>query len=197
MKKYLLLAALLSPSLANANLIINGSFEDTIQADGTWDIYAAVNGWTATNGIEIRNNVVGTASDGKNFVELDARENSSLSQTISTISGSAYQLLFDYAGRIGQSADENALEVYWNGDLISPIAQAGGTNNNLWTPFIFPLIGTGKDKLTFVPKGPSNGLGPNIDNVDVSLLTAVPAPAAIWLFGSAIGLFGMSRRKSI
>jgi hypothetical protein len=194
MKKYLLLAALLSPSLANANLIINGSFEDTIQANGTWDIYAAVNGWTTTNGIEIRNNVVGTASDGKNFAELDTNANSSIDQVISTTAGQTYQLLFDYAGRIGETDLTNGISVFWNGTLLANLAETGGTVSNLWSTKSFFVLGTGKDKLTFTATGPSDGFG---GIIDVASLTAVPAPAAVWLFGSAIGLFGMSRRKSI
>jgi hypothetical protein len=194
MKKYLLLAALLSPSLASANLIINGSFEDTIQANGTWDIYAAVNGWTTTNGIEIRNNVVGEASGGSNFAELDTTGNSSIQQTISTSAGQAYELLFDYAGRVGQADLTNGISVFWNGSLLSNLAATGGSAANLWSTNSFIVTGTGNDILSFSATGTSDGLG---GNIDVASLTAVPVPAAIWLFGSALGLFGMSRRKSI
>jgi hypothetical protein len=75
MKKLLAAIALTSLStLASAttvNLVTNGSFEDTNQANNSWSIYNSVNGWTSSNGIEIRNNVAGAAQDGKNFVELD------------------------------------------------------------------------------------------------------------------------------
>jgi hypothetical protein len=194
MKKYLLLAALLSPSLASANLIINGSFEDTIQANGTWDIYAAVNGWTTTNGIEIRNNVEGTASDGSNFAELDTNGNSSIQQTIDTVLGESYQLSFDYSSRIGTSSDTNNLVVSINGVSFGPISGEGGPVND-WKNFILPFTGFGPTVVNFACTGKSDGLGCNVDKIVA--VQAVPAPAAVWLFGSALGLFGMSRRKSI
>ena len=81
MKKYLL-GLILSTvtSIANANLVTNGSFEDTEQAPGTWSVYSDINGWSTTrgSGIEIGNNVVGTAQDGVNFVELDSNNNSAM-----------------------------------------------------------------------------------------------------------------------
>jgi len=36
------------------------------------------------------------------------------------------------------------------------------------------------------------GLAPGIDNVQ---LNAIPIPAAVWLFGSGLGLLGWMRRR--
>ena len=47
--------------------------------------------------------------------------------------------------------------------------------------------------------GPTSGFSPNFDftSLTVTRVSAVPVPAAVWLFGSgAIGLLGMARRKS-
>jgi len=47
--------------------------------------------------------------------------------------------------------------------------------------------------------GPTSGFSPNFDftSLTVTKISAVPVPAAVWLFGSgAIGLLGMARRKS-
>lgn len=196
MKKLFTLVALLTvATTANANLIQNGSFEETIQANGTWGIYNSINGWSTTNGagIEIRNNVEGTASNGVNFVELDSNNNSAMIQTITTSAGSLYELLFDYSPRVNQPATTNGISVYWNGTLLAEITGTGGVSNS-WVTQQFFVTGTGNDVLQFAATGTSDSLGGNIDYVQ---LNAVPVPAAAWLFASALCLFGFARRNSI
>ena len=200
MKKLLIASMLLSASsLANANLIQNGSFEETNQGNGSWSVYNSINGWSTISGpgIEIRNNVEGTASDGVNFVELDSHNggntNSAMAQTIATSAGSLYELLFDYSPRINQPASTNGISVFWNGNLLSNVTGIGGATNN-WLTYQFFVTGTGNDVLQFLATGTNDSLGGNIDDVQ---LNAVPVPAAIWLFASAIGLFGFSRRQYI
>ena len=200
MKKLLVVATLLSVStFANANLIMNGSFEDTNQANGSWSVYNSINGWQTISGpgIEIRNNIVGTASDGVNFVELDSHNgtdtNSAMAQTIATTSGSLYELLFDFSPRIHQPASTNGISVFWNNLLLADITGIGGSSNN-WLTQQFFVTGTGSDSLKFLATGTDDSLGGNIDNVK---LNAVPAPTAIWLLGTAIAMFGFARRDSI
>ena len=197
MKKLIISAFMLSTaSIANANTIVNGSFEDTAQANGTWSVYNSVNGWSTLSGagIEIRNNVQGTASDGVNYVELDSHNNSAMAQSIITNAGSLYNLAFDYSPRTNQPASTNGISVYWNNTLLQDITATGGAVNN-WLTYTFNVLGTGNDVLKFVATGTSDSLGGNIDNVQ---LNAVPVPGAIWLMGSAIGLFGFgANRKRI
>ena len=50
----------------------------------------------------MRNNAVGLARDGVNFVELDTTANSSMFQTVATQAGQRYTLSFFYADRIEQ-----------------------------------------------------------------------------------------------
>lgn len=186
-------------SLANANLVRNGSFEDTPQANGSWAVYNSINGWTTASGpgIEIRNNVAGTASNGVNFVELDSHNgsdtNSAMAQSITSSAGSLYELMFDYSPRIYQPANTNGISVFWNDVLLENITGVGGSSN-YWLTYNYFVIGTGNDVLKFLATGIDDSLGGNIDNVQ---LNAVPVPAAIWLFATAIGLFGLSRRNSI
>ena len=67
MKRLILSALLTAPLLslaATGNLISNGSFESTAQSSGSWNIYNSIAGWTAGSlGVEVRNNVAGTALD--------------------------------------------------------------------------------------------------------------------------------------
>ena len=201
MKKLLISVVLLAAaSAAHANLVQNGSFEDTIQADGTWNVYNNISGWATVSGpgIEIRNNVAGVASHGVNFVELDSHNdkntNSAMKQLITTSAGSLYELLFDYSPRINQPSTTNGISVFWNGYLLADVTATGGSSN-LWVVQRFFVTGTGgNDELKFLATGKDDSLGGNIDNVR---LNAVPVPAAAWLFASAIGLFGLARRNSI
>lgn len=199
MKNFLIIALLLSFSgLASAaNLVQNGSFEVPIQQNGTFSIKSSIPGWNLASGsgIEIRNNNVGIASNGVNFVELDANSNSAIQQNITTSAGGLYELLFDYSPRIGQPAITNGISVFWNDNLLSEITAAGGSTN-LWLAHQFLVTGTGNDVLKFAATGRSDSLGGNID--DVRLNAAVPIPAAIWLMASGLGLLGLvPRRKSL
>lgn len=196
MKKLLAAAVVLAASTsANANLITNGSFEDPSQAPGSYGTYSSITGWTAVapGSIEVRNNLVGTAQDGVNFVELDADFNSTMFQTVATTSGATYELSYWYSPRVDQPITTNAISAFWN-DRELTISRANGGSVNNWVELIFTVTGTGSDKLTFAAGGTSDSLGGNIDNVQ---LNAVPVPAAAWLFTSALGLFGFARRRSI
>ncbi|PPD55363.1 MAG: hypothetical protein CTY10_07030 [Methylotenera sp.] len=198
MKNILIAAALLVVSTsASANLITNGSFEFPGVTPTTFDQFDSIPGWTAVapGQIEVRNNRVGTAQEGSNFVELDADFNSTMFQTINTTAGTVYELSYWYSPRIGQNINTNGISAFWNDTLLTT-SSATGTTFNEWTLLVFNVIGSasGTDKLTFSAVGISDSLGGNLDNVQ---LNAVPVPAAAWLFGSALGLFGFARRRSI
>lgn len=199
MKKFLITAFLFSVSnIASANSIANGSFEDTTQNSGTWSVYSSINGWTTVSGagIEIRNNVIGTAQDGNNFVELDSHNNSAMAQTIATSANSFYDLSFYYSPRISQPDSTNGISVFWNDVLIGDIT-AQGSSLNVWTLYSFTVKGTGSDVLKFAATGLNDSLGGNLDNVSLTP-SPVPLPAAAWLFGSAlIGFISLSNRRKI
>lgn len=188
-----LMAATATSANASVNLLNNGSFEADIQAAGTWSISQNLTGWTGGQyGIELRNNVAGTASDGFKFVELDTTKNSSISQTINTILGQAYTFSFDYTNRPGTSVGTNGLD--WSFD--SYIGSAPSVSDYVWHTFTTSIVGTGSPMtLTFKATGPSDSYGSSLDNVKFS---AVPVPAAVWLFASGIvGLLGFGKRKKL
>ncbi len=198
MRKLALALLFASPLFANAqvqNLVVNGGFEATTQANGTWNIYSNLPGWTGgAGGIELRNNVVGTAFEGSNFIELDTTGNSSISQLINTTAGGQYVLSFAYSPRPGVSAASNPIEALWNGNSLGIFTAAGGAQNN-WSTYSFNVTGNGgPTSLLFRAVGPSDSLGGSLDNV--SLVTAVPEPEtyAMMLAGLA-GLGFMARRK--
>ena len=198
MKKVIAGCLLVAASgLANASLIVtNGSFESPLQTSGTWSIYGSIPGWIGTpNGIEVRNNVVGSAYDGHNFVELDTTNNSTMSQTLTGLTaGAQYDLQWFYSPRIGQPITTNGISVYWNGTQLFNITQSGlPLSANNWAQLNSLVTAVaGPNVLKFAATGISDSLGGNIDMVSVN---AVPLPAAAWLFGSAVLGLGALRRK--
>lgn len=192
-------AAALALGIQSANassLILNGSFEDNPQASGTWANYQNLVDWTGgANGIELRDNVVGTAFDGHNFVELDTNANSSMSQTVVTTLGQTYNLSFAYAPRINEPASTNGIDVFWNGVQVGPTFTGDGTVSSVWHLFNFAVTGTGSDTLMFQAVGTSDSFGGSLDDVS---LNATPLPAALPLFATglgALGLFGWRKKK--
>jgi len=200
MKKimFFIVGMLFAVSANAANLIINGSFEDPDIATGTWSVHNAITGWSTTGaGVEIRDNVAGTAYDGQQFAELDSdyatNTNSSISQNVMTTIGQSYLLSFAYSPRINQPANTNGIDVYWNNALLDSVTAIGGSTHN-WTVFEYIVSGTGSDILKFAATGLDDSLGGSLDAVSVS---AVPIPAAAFLFAPALlGFLGLRRKAT-
>ena len=210
-KKTAIAAAALFTTLsafASSNLVSDGSFEDQLQAPGTWALYSSITGWTASIGqIEIRDAVAGAAQDGVNFVELDANFNSAMQQTIATVAGQAYQLSFWYSSRPvapengafpGNTvpAGSNGLSYNIGGGDVSVYAPTANTNPfNDWTLYTTTFVaGAGPSTtLTFTATGTSDSLGTSLDNV---ILTAVPEPGELALMGAGLLMIaGLARRR--
>ncbi len=153
-------------SLLGNNLVVNGSFEDGPIAGGSYNISAAISGWTSNSGdgIEVQNNAVMPASDGSQLVELDSNNNSNMYQDIATGGTGEFQLSFDYSPRPGVDAASNGIEVYWNGVLLDTLTgdTAGFTNHT------YVVNGAGANtRLEFRAVGTSDSLGGFLDNVSV------------------------------
>jgi hypothetical protein len=199
--KKLLLAVALAASFGAAhagNLVVDGSFEDQAQAAGSWNVYNAINGWSTVSGagIELRNNVAGTAFDGVNFVELDSYNNSAMAQTLTTVAGTTYDLSFAYSARAGVSAGSNPIQVLWNGVGVATVTANGSSlSGNDWHLFNYTVTGTGSDTLTFRAIGVNDSLGGSLDAVTVT--AAVPEPSTYAMMFLGLGLMGasLSRRR--
>lgn len=190
---------------AATNLVANGSFEATTQASGSWNTYGHIAGWaTGPRGVEVRNDVVGSAFDGNNFIELDTTGNSFIAQTIATNFGEHYTLSFAYSGRpntAGLRGNSNDVLVMWGLKPVTLVGSNNATGAHQWTTYSFDVVGSlGRSTtLSFWAVGKSDSFGGSLDNVSlISNVTApVPEPEtyALMLAGLA-AVATIARRRS-
>lgn len=192
MKKTILAAVLTAPLLASAatELVTNGSFEATSQADGTWGIYSSLPGWSGLPEVELRNNIVGAAQNGVNFVELDAYSNSGISQTINWTG--LVKLSFWYSARPGTGATNDITVNFGNFSttVLNGVGNDGSSHN--WQHYETTLALSGPTALTFRAAGPNDSLGGSLDNVSV---TAVPEPESYAMLLAGLGVMGAVARR--
>jgi hypothetical protein len=201
MRKLLLAALLTSPLLVSAapvNLLLNGSFEDDAQGTGSWSIYSNLTGWSGgASGIELRDNVAGTAQDGSNYVELDTRSNSWLSQSFATVANAAYTLSFYYSNRTNTAVATNGISFGLGAGAVgAPTLAFNSSSDNQWHLVNYDFIATGASTtLTFAALGTSDSYGSSLDNVKVT--AAIPEPQTYALMLAGIGaVWFMTRRRN-
>lgn len=205
---------LFSATAHAANLIVNGGFETpdlgtTVgERDGNthtdWNFFDSsdVAGWEGYN-IEIWNsaNMGRVGYEGVQHAELNSHPvgDYNLYQGFTTEVGQAYTISFAYMAR---NSEQESFEV----GIVNDVTDFGVSNvfvatlddhvTSQWSTFTDTFVATSDYSIIFFKAlYPETTLGNFIDDVSVS---AVPVPAAVWLFGSAlVGLVTFGRRKHI
>lgn len=184
-----LCAAMVVPAAAQAadNLLVNGSFENPTVSNGTYVVLSTLPGWTVhSNGVEVRNALVGNAIDGKNFIELDVDRNSQISQSFATVIGADYLFDFYYSPRPGVAQNSNGILAFvssTNNQVLASgtYARSGvGNSGNVWQQY--SLLFTAVSESTtvgFGAIGASDSLGGSLDMASVTRMMPIPVPGPI------------------
>jgi len=196
--------AILFAQSASANLLVNGSFEQTVNPPSGVDTLAPGStqlvGWeivTAT--VQHIGTILWTPTDGMFSIDLDGDvgDAGGVQQTIATVPGQTYHVVFDLAGNpaIGRPPVK-MLRVSADGQSqdFSFDTTGKSTTNMGWVTESWSFLAD-DSSATILFQSLSEtqpGWGPVIDNVSA---TVVPLPAAAWLFvGALLGLGRFARR---
>jgi hypothetical protein len=188
----------LSASTVQANLLVNGDFDDdtgyALNSSG-WFSAASITGWTGNQTIEIQTQAtIGvTPYSGNYYAEINADPGQagtfSFEQSFTTVSGTFYKVEFWYRSR---KANDGFFDVSINGETKT----VTNDDDSQWRMYMFTFGADDTfETLEFISTDPgSDTVGHLIDSVSV---TKVPVPAAVWLFGTALaGLFAARSRQA-
>jgi hypothetical protein len=195
--------ALLLVGLAQANIVVNGSFEDPVVTNPIgFDVYpqgsTAITGWTVTapnagQGVDVVNAVLfndtGWAFQGVQSIDLAGSPGrGGVQQLLPTITGDQYVLTFALSSNSGQPIT-GGVSAYWNGVLLETLTSpAFGT----WQQFTYNIAGGAGSNTLLSFEGNVDGVfGTLLDDVSVVL---VPSPSAAAVVGLA-GLVATRRRR--
>ena len=210
-----------APVSASANLLTNGSFEDTtnfVNNDGVFDSDLLLDGSTAMTGWTVRSgrgfgegvqwigptNPFGlSAADGSYFLDLTSahsgRPYGGVEQTIATQKGATYSLTFDL-GSAEKFGIQAGIEVTAGSATDSFISTNDGRQQNLWQLESMSFTGSGPST-TIVLQGDAGLNYIGLDNVTVAPTSgAIPEPStwAMMLLGFAgLGYAGFRRSAKV
>ncbi len=213
-----LLTASISAQATPVTGLLNGSFEDPAYSTKSYHIIDAslVPHWETSasdNKIEIwSNNFKGVTSfEGNQHVELNANRVGTLYQTTGGVSaGSELSFKFAHRGRSGIDTlrltitDLGSDNTYGTNDDTALFSKQYSTGNNAWAQYTNagenPILSLGnamRFSYASIDSAGSNSYGNFLDDVSFGSVSAVPVPAAFWMFGTGlVGFIGM-RKKSV
>ena len=163
-----------------SDIIFSADFEDIDVASGAFQHVETVSGLTATNApVEVQYDVpgVGPASSGNQHLELDGTNG--VSVTLDDRVNDGLMLRFDFSPRPGVSAQQNTVEIWYNGELLNEVTGNGRRLRSTdFSSFEFglPAVSANSATLEFRSNSPTDdvGLGGLIDNVEVLAASSTP-----------------------
>ncbi|KPN62763.1 hypothetical protein SAMN04488527_12432 [Aliiroseovarius crassostreae] len=153
----------------SGNLVTNGDFEAYTPGNG-----GAPDGWfrnasmPGTHIERLDTQIVGDVTEspfGRFGVELDSDANTGIYQDLRTEAGQTYEISIDYTARDHLAAENNTVEVLWDGKVVGTISETHGD----WKTYTFTVTGaTGSSsRLELRGGGTSDSIGGVIDNIRV------------------------------
>jgi hypothetical protein len=195
---------LLASVQANASLIVNGSFEDpTIVGPYEHRNGNELTGWTIFStykGTVQFDTSYAAVSEGSQAVQIEV-PGDWISQSFATVIGQEYKVSFDlsaYPVYGGRNLGRATCAPFCVSVLGVTAGSASGVFSGISVAYLTHALLFDADSTTSTVKfknlydGDGWGNYPHLDNVSVE---AVPAPAAIWLFGIGMIGLGFARRR--
>jgi len=177
---------------AQAATLTNGSFEDigsTSLNGGGWSFFNSIPGWTGVPEGEVQSDrTIGQvdAQDGEYYIELDTRQNATISQEVALETGK-YMLSFFYSPRVNDPSNGTNDMLFEIAGLLSGSvrnAPDGVYPYRTWTEVsrVFEVAQADTYRLSFTGAGAeneSNGCGDCGALIDNVSLAPVPLPASL------------------
>ena len=195
MKNLLIIGASLCACAAQANLLVNGSFEDTAVANNTYQNVVAgssfITGWsvTGTSVDVIAGPTTWIPQAGNQSIDLAGTPGpGAVSQIFATSVGQEYEVVF-YLGSNHQGSGNKTVDVTIDGVTENLI---GGLTNGSWVQFVRNFTATNTSTEIKFESTNSGNFGGAVDNVSVE---AVPEPMTMIGLATAALLAANRKRK--
>ncbi|MBI5837011.1 MAG: PEP-CTERM sorting domain-containing protein [Candidatus Eisenbacteria bacterium] len=201
----LMLGTLLVAGQAGAmNLVTNGGFENPVVPPGSpYLIDVTPFGWTGTGDIAVQGYAGAVSSgDGNQWFDLNpgVGTGSGISQDVFLTAGTAYEFSFLFNGGGGGSTTEISYFLgSGSGTVLSGVVSTAGMDvygGTLWRGLGATFIPPTSEvrTLRFLPNGAySGGFIDKVELLEPS--AAIPEPATLLLFGTALAGLAKSRRR--
>jgi hypothetical protein len=213
-----ILVYVVSSATAHANLVTNGSFENSPPSRGCAAGATSLPGWTVSAGnVDIDSAIAGcggvAAADGVYWVDLTGsfgRGAGRIHQDLATEAGAQYELSFYFRANdqftylaYPNDGATKAFEVWLDSALAGTFSRTVGVDPraSTWTlqSLVFTATGT-TTRLAFWSLNGANGtvFGPMLDGVTVermATVASVPEPGSLLLLLAGLGVLAHVRRR--
>ncbi|SHO81543.1 Alkaline phosphatase [hydrothermal vent metagenome] len=145
--------------------------------------------WNSDHGIEVQSGILAKSTDGKNHIELDATENTTMTTTVELTDSDTYVVTFDVNPRSGGSSrdfkESSDMEISFGNSVVAIDSDRDGNltfdgeNENVtiasepldngWTQISITYNNVDADsvELSLAGTGESNNIGMFVDNIKV------------------------------
>lgn len=198
-----------------ASVLLNGGFEVPVLAPGTFQTISpgsepADFAWTVDSGtvdigtLPVSPFIEYAAFEGQQGLDLNGTNRGEVFQDFATTIGQAYRLRFAYSDNPFEagtsSADVTVSNVADSAELLAfAVSHASAVSAPVpdadWVLYDGTFVATGTvSRLRFLSTSASNSASGGIV-LDAVSVSPVPVPAAVWLFGGALGVLIRPARR--